>query len=371
MATVLDRRAVNRATLARQLLLDRAELPVPAAVRQLAGMQAQTPQTWYVGLWTRLAGFDPVAAGELLVTRELVRLPAMRSTIHLLAADDALEFRPLTQPAVERTTMGAFGRLLRDLDHDALVAEARALVTEEPLLASDLGRSLARRFPGRDPNALAQAARSWLPMVQVPPRGVWGRSGRALQAPLDTWLGRALTEPTAESARRLVRRYLAAFGPATVRDVQAWCGLTRLGEVVDGMRPDLHVFADESGAELFDLPDAPRPPADTPAPVRFLYDFDNLLLSYADRRRVLGDPGTVDYASHGYPADSNLMPSSVLVDGSVAATWRATKTRAHATLAVRGFRPFTPAESAEIESEGAALLRFLHPTCDTQVTIAC
>jgi hypothetical protein len=361
MATVLGRRAVNRATLARQLLLERAGLPVPAAVRHLVGLQAQTTQSWYVGLWTRLAGFDPVAAGELLVSRELVRLPVMRSTIHLLTADDALEFRPLTQPAVERTTMGAFGRHLRDLDRDDLVAAARALVEDEPLLASDLGRSLARRFPGRDANALAQAARSWLPMVQVPPRGVWGRSGRALQAPLDTWLGRTPAAPTAASAQRLVLRYLAAFGPATVRDVQAWCGLTRLGEVVDGLRPRLRAYVDEAGLELFDLPDAPRPAADAPAPVRFLYDFDNLLLSYADRRRVLGDPGTVDFASHGYAADSNLQPSSVLVDGSVAATWRATATRDRATLAVRGFRRFTGRETAEVETEGAELLRFLHP----------
>ncbi|GIJ58470.1 winged helix DNA-binding domain-containing protein [Virgisporangium aurantiacum] len=356
MTTVLGRRAVNRATLARQLLLDRSELPVPAAVRHLAGLQAQTPQTWYVGLWTRLAGFDAVAAGELLVTRDLVRLPAMRSTIHLLTADDALVFRPLTQPAIERSTMGAFGRHLRDLDRDDLVAAARALVEAEPLLASDLGRLLAGRFPGRDAGALAQAARAWLPMVQVPPRGVWRRAGRALQSPLDTWLGRPVTTG---SLQHLVLRYLAAFGPATVRDIQAWCGLTRLAEVVDGLR--LRVFAGEDGADLFDLPDAPRPPADTPAPVRFLYDFDNLLLSYADRRRVLGDPGAVDYASHGYAADSNMMPSSVLVDGMVAATWRTTADRTRATLAVRGFRRFTPPETEALEAEATALLTFLHP----------
>ena len=364
--TVLSRRAVNRATLARQLLLDRSELPVPAAVRHLAGLQAQTPQTWYVGLWTRLAGFDAVAAGELLVTRDLVRLPAMRSTIHLLTADDALAFRPLTQPAIERSTMGAFGRHLRDLDRDDLVAAARTFVAEEPLLASDLGRLLAGRFPGRDAGALAQAARAWLPMVQVPPRGVWGRAGRALQSPLDTWLGRP---PAAASLQHLVLRYLAAFGPATVRDIQAWCGLTRLAEVVDGLRPQLCTFVGEDGADLFDLPDAPRPPADTPAPVRYLYDFDNLLLSYADRRRVLGDPGAVDYASHGYATDSNMMPSSVLVDGMVAATWRATADRHHATLAVRGFRTFTKSETAALETEGTRLLEFLHPNRTPEVIV--
>ncbi|GIJ72574.1 hypothetical protein Voc01_074910 [Virgisporangium ochraceum] len=371
--TVLSRRAVNRATLARQLLLERAELPVPTAVHHLVGLQAQTPQTWYVGLWTRLRAFDPVAAGELLVGRDLVRLPAMRSTVHLLTAGDALAVRPLVQPVVERVTMGAFGRRLRGVDRDALVAAARALVEEEPLAAADLGRRLAERFPGHDPAALAQGARAWLPMVQVPPRGVWGRGGRALQAPLDTWLsarpdtpldarpGTRLGPAAAATAEDLVLRYLAAFGPATVRDVQAWSGLTRLREVVDGLRPRLRVFTDADGAELVDLPDAPRPDADTPAPTRFLYDYDNLLLSHADRRRVLGDPGTVDFAAHGYAADSNLQPASVLVDGTVAATWRVTVDRDGARLAVRGFRRFTAREVADLAAEGAELLRFLHP----------
>jgi hypothetical protein len=358
MTTVLDRRALNRATLARQLLLERAQLPVPAAVAHLVGLQAQTPQSWYVGLWTRLADFDPDTVGDLLHRRELVRLPVMRSTIHLLTADDALGIRPLTQPPIERSTMGAFGRHLRGVDRDALVAAARDALAEQPLLAADLGRLLAPRFPGRDPGALAQAARAWLPMVQVPPRGVWRRSGRALQTPADSWLGRPLAALPVE---RLVLRYLAAFGPATVRDAQTWSGLTRLAEVTDRLRPQLRVFPGADGPELFDLPDAPRPPADTPAPARFLYDYDNLLLSHADRRRIAGAPGAIDFAAHGYPADSNLQPSSVLVDGTIAATWRVNHDRDTATLDVRTFRSLTSDDVAEIEAEAAALLNFLHP----------
>jgi len=358
MTTVLDRRALNRATLARQLLLERSPLAAPAAVEHLVGLQAQTPQSWYVGLWTRLSDFDPEALGILLCSRELVRLPVMRSTIHLLTADDALGIRPLTQPPIERSTMGAFGRYLRDIDRDALIAAAREALAEQPLIASELGRLLEQRFPGRNPGALAQAARAWLPMVQVPPRGVWGRSGRALQAPLDSWLGRPLAAVPVE---QLVLRYLAAFGPATVRDVQTWCGLTRLAEVIDALRPQLQVFANGDGPELFDLPDAPRPPADTPAPVRFLYDYDNLLLSHADRRRVVGEPGDVDFAAHGYDADSNVQPSSVLVGGMVAATWRVSHDRDTATLTVRAFRPLASQQVDEVEAEGAALLGFLHP----------
>jgi Winged helix DNA-binding domain len=366
-AATLDRRALNRATLARQLLLDRSELPVPAAVEHLVGLQAQTSHTWYVGLWSRLAELDPVAVGKLLERRELVRLPLMRSTIHLVTADDALTLRPRTQPPIERSTMGAFGRHLVGVDRELLVAAARELVEERPLAASELGRLLAERFPGRDPAALAQGARAWLPMVQIPPRGVWGRSGRALQVPVDTWLGRP---QAALPVERLVLRYLAAFGPATVRDVQTWCGLTRLAEVLDALRPELRVFAGPDGAELFDLPDAPRPGPDVPAPVRFLYDFDNLLLSHNDRRRVLGDPGDADYAAHGYTAEANLQPSSILVDGMVAGTWAVVRERGTAILNARGFRPLSPAERAEVEAEGAALLRFLRPGDTHDVRIA-
>lgn len=355
---VLTQRALNRATLARQLLLTRAKMPTLAAVAHLVGLQAQTPQTWYVGLWSRLADLDPAAVGLLLEQRELVRVPAMRSTIHLLTAQDALAIRPLTQPVIDRSTAAGFGRHLHGIDRDALAASARELVDGQPRTAAELGRLLADHFAGRDPNALAQAARAWLPMVQVPPRGVWRRSGQARQAPLDSWLGGPLFAIPLE---QLVSRYLTAFGPATVRDVQTWSGLTRLAEVLDRLRPRLQVFTDPDGAELFDLPDAPRPDADTPAPVRFLYDFDNLLLGHADRRRVLGDLGGADYATHGYGPTSQRQPASVLVDGTVACTWTMDTTPGAATLTIRPFRALNPSEHADVRNEGTALLAFLHP----------
>ena len=320
-APVLGRRSLNRGTLARQLLLDRAALTPLDVIEQLAGLQAQTPQSWYVGLWTRLAGFDPYAVGTALTERALVRLPLMRSTIHLVTAADALAMRPLTQLPIERSTLGVFGRHLRGIDREALVAIARRLVDEQPLIASELGRRLAEHFPGRDPEGLAQGARAWLPMVQVPPRGMWGRSGRPLQTSLESWLDRPLNPMP---LRKLVKRYLTAFGPASVRDMQTWSGLTKLGEVVDAMLGDLRRFTDDDGRELFDLPDAPRPDPDTPAPVRFLYDYDNLLLSHADRSRVVPE---VDYAAHGFTADSNRQPSSLLVDGFVAGTWTVARKR--------------------------------------------
>ncbi|MCA2227495.1 winged helix DNA-binding domain-containing protein [Nonomuraea aurantiaca] len=351
----LTTRALNRATLDRQLLLRRADLTVPQALDRLAGLQAQTPHTWYVGLWTRLAGYTPEPTARLLADGAIVRMALMRSTIHLVTAADCLWLRPLVEPVIERSTLGAFGRHLTGLDQAELVSTARDLLAPEPLTFSDLGRKLAQRWPERDPAALAQAARAWVPLVQVPPRGLWGRSGPAAHTTVETWLGR--TVDPAASVDTLVLRYLAAFGPATVLDAQRWCGLTRLSEVVDRLRPRLVTFRDEQGRELFDLPDAPRPDPDTPAPVRFLYDFDNLLLSHNDRSRVV----TVDYADQGF-GRTNEQPRSVLVDGYVAATWKLATSRDTATLTVRPFRKPTTAEHEQLDAEGARLLAFLAPS---------
>ncbi|WP_068922943.1 winged helix DNA-binding domain-containing protein [Planobispora rosea] len=350
--TVLGSRALNRATLARQLLLRRSELTVPQALEHLAGLQAQTPHTWYVGLWSRLADYTPEGTARLLRERGAVRMALMRSTIHLVTAADCLWLRPLVEPVIERMTMSNFRRGLTGLDLAELVAAGRELLAGGPLTFSGLGRALAERWPENDPASMAQAIRAYVPLVQVPPRGLWGESGPAAHQAVETWLGRPVD--TDASPERLVLRYLAAFGPATVRDVQHWCGLTRLAEVVERLRPQLLVFRDERGRELFDLPGAPRPDPDTPAPVRFVYDYDNLLRSHADVSRLV----TVDYAAQGFGEMSGEEPSTVLVDGFAAATWRIVKRRGTATLTVRPFRKLTGAEEAEVGAEGAALLAF-------------
>ncbi|KUP98147.1 winged helix DNA-binding domain-containing protein [Thermobifida cellulosilytica] len=352
---ILDRRALNHALLDRQLLLRRAAATVPEALERLAGLQAQTTHTWYVGLWSRLADYTPEDTSRMLTDRSLVRTVLMRSTLHLVTAGDALWLRPLVQPVVERGHRNVYGRDLAGVDLAAVAAAGRALVEERPLTFSELGRELAGQWPDRDPTALAHTVRALVPLVQLPPRGVWGRSGRAVHTSAEHWLGRPLDR--SGTVQDLVLRYLAAFGPATVRDAQVWCGLTGLGEVVDGLRPRLAVFRGEDGAELFDLPDAPRPDPDTPAPVRFLYDFDNLLRSHADRRRVL----TVDLAAFT-PRNGNT-PHTVLVDGTVAALWTATVRRGTATLAVRPLRPLGAAED-EVAAEGVRLLAFLHPKAE-------
>ncbi|MET7393308.1 winged helix DNA-binding domain-containing protein [Dactylosporangium sp. NPDC005572] len=352
---VLDRRALNRATLARQLLLDRSAMGVPEAVEHLAGLQAQTPHSWYVGLWTRLRDFTPAGASDLLADGRLVRVAAMRSTIHLMTGRDALAVRPLVAVVGERMWATNFGRRLTNLDDlSSIVAEGCRILAAEPLTFAELGKRLAERWPGHDAAAMAQAVRVFETLIQVPPRGQWGRSGRALHTTAAAWLPGLSAEPL--TVAELLLRYLGSFGPATVRDMQTWSGLTRLGEVVDGLRPRLVTFADDQGRELFDLPDAPRPGADAPAPARFLYDFDNLLLSHADRTRVV----TPEYT--GQPFDPNgPMPAVVLVDGTTAGVWRVGGTRQRAELVIAPLRRLTERELDDVTAEGGRLLAFLHP----------
>jgi hypothetical protein len=346
----LDRRALNRATLARQLLLARSAAAVPDAVEHLVGLQAQTPHTWYTGLWTRLSGFAPADASDLLADGRLVRVATMRSTIHLMTGRDALAVRPLVAVVGERMWSSNFRRRLGDDPPlDDIVAEGRRILSETALTFGELGKRLALCFPGRDPAALAQTVRAFETLIQVPPRGLWGRSGKAAHAPAAAFLPGLSPAPL--TVDDLVRRYLRAFGPASVRDVQVWSGLTRLAEVVE--RLDTVRFTDPDGRELFDLPDAPRPDPDTPAPVRFLYDFDNLLLSHADRSRVL----TAQYL--GQPFDNNgPMPAVVLVDGFTAALWRPVLSRRSAALYVA---PMSAVPVDEVAAEGLRLLEFLAP----------
>jgi hypothetical protein len=348
---VLSRRALNRATLARQLLLRRSELPAASAVEHLVGLQAQTPHSWYTGLWARLDGFRPESVVELINQRKLVRIALMRSTIHLVTAEDCLALRPLVQPVIERSMSGNFGRHLVGLDAAALVAAGREIVEEQPRTFGELGALLAERWPGRDPAALAQAIRAWVPLIQVPPRGIWGMSGPIAHTSAEAWLGRPLTAGI--SREELIRRYLAAFGPATVKDMQTWSGLTRLAEVAERLRPQLVRFRDEHGKELFDLPDAPRPDPDTPAPIRFLYDYDNLLLSHADRTRFITD----EYHQQGYTMDGP-MPSIVLIDGFTRASWKIARQRSSATLQITPFVALPAHVRAELAEEGARLLAF-------------
>ncbi|NRQ32650.1 winged helix DNA-binding domain-containing protein [Nonomuraea sp. NN258] len=351
MDPLISRRALNRATLERQLLTRRTDLPVLDVVEHLAGLQAQTPHTWYVGLWNRIAGFAASDAADLLVSRDLVRIALQRSTIHLVSARDCLAMRPLLQVVTERMTRTTFGKRLAGVDLDELESAARALVEERPMTFADLGKALAERWPDNDPHALGQGVRWRVPLVQVPPRGLWGRSGPIAHTSAESWLG---VEVPPMTPAELVRRYLQAFGPASVMDVQTWSGLTRLAEVVEPM--DLVRFRDESGRTMYDLPDAPRPAEDTPVPVRLMYDFDNLFLSHADRSRVLTETSLA--AMSGFMG-TNVMPRSILVDGVAAGDWTVTRAKGVSTLNIHQWEPIACLD--EVEEEGQRLLEFLAP----------
>jgi Winged helix DNA-binding domain len=347
-------RALNRATLARQLLLERSTMSIEATIEHLVGLQAQTPHTAYAGLWARLEAFEPEALSELIVERRVVRLALMRGTIHMVTARDAWDLRPLVQSVLDRVQKSQFGKRLVGVDLDAVVAYGRAFVDAEPRTFKALGDHLLERWPGRDRFALEQTIRTAVPLIQVPPRGLWGRSGPIAHTSIEAWLG----APPAEHASLdgLVTRYLAAFGPASVMDAQAWCGLTRLGEVFERLRPGLLTFRDDAGRELFDLPDAPRPDPDVPAPPRFLYDFDNLLLSHADRTRM----ASAEVADAVRPTTQEPV-STFTLDGSVAGTWRVERERARgpATLRLRPVRPLSRRQTADLTDEAARLLDFL------------
>ncbi|MEU1513117.1 winged helix DNA-binding domain-containing protein [Streptomyces sp. NPDC005811] len=350
MALLTDR-ALNRATLARQHLLRRSDMPALRMIEHLVGLQAQAPYPPYTGLWTRLAGFRHQELADLLTDRSVTRLLLYRGTVHLVSAADCLALRPVVQPVIERMYVTA--RAVREVGDPALVAQhALELLEKGPMTPKELGEALAERMPGVAPRRLADVSRARLALVQVPPRAVWGAGGATRYATAESWLG-APAEAAALPA--VIRRYLAAFGPATVADVQAWCGLTRLREVTDTMS-DLVRMRGTGGADLLDLPDAPRPDPGLPAPARFLPDFDNVVLSYADRSRIVPE-----LLRKNLFLRNGIVPGSILVDGMVAGLWRADG----GLVTISPFRPLAAQEIAELDTEGRKLAGFLAAAGET------
>lgn len=359
----LTRRELNRATLARQHLLARVDVPAADMVAHLVGLQAQAPHCAYFQLWSRIAGFDFSELSELLVSRAVVRIALMRSTIHLVTADDALRIRPLIQAALSRDlfTNATHRKGVEGVDLDEVLALGRELMEEAPRTGAQLRDAFTERWPDRDAAALAYAVRCLLPSVQVPPRGLWNRSGAIAHTTAEHWLGRDLASDSTMDT--VVPRFLAAFGPASVKDIQKWSGVTRLREVVD--RLDLRVFRDENGTELFDLPDAPRPGGDVEAPARLVGPFDNLLIAYADRSRVITD----DQLRHVF-TQNGIVRGSLLADGFFVGAWDLVRTKTSATVVLAPHEPVTKAQLAELEAEAAALLAATDPglTHDVRVT---
>jgi len=351
-AQVLGPRDLNRALLHRQWLLQRQQASVPEALEHLVGLQAQATNPPYYGLWTRLEGFEQDALTRLLTGRKVVRTAMMRATLHLVSARDCLALRPVLQPAVERVLRQSdHGKKLAGVDTRALVAEGRALLEARPSPRAELGQRLLAKWPRHDASALAMAVSCLEPLVVAPPCGTWGNGERTVYTPAEPWLGRPFEPAVTPDA--LVLRYLAAFGPASVKDVQVWSGLPRLGEVMERLRPGLRTFRDEDGAELFDVPDARRPSPDMPVPVRFLPAFDNVLLSHANRTRIISDADRKRVITL-----NGKVHATFLVDGFVKGTWSLARERDTVTLHLSPFSRLSRQDRAALMEEGARLLAF-------------
>jgi hypothetical protein len=344
---VLSTRALNRALLDRQHLLSRATMAAEHMVEHLVGMQAQVPSNPYVALWSRIVDFEAHQLEGLIVERRAVRTSLLRTTLHLVTARDALAMRPVLQGVLERgyTSGSPFHKQLVGIDLDDLVATGRSLLDREALTTAQLGKRLAERWPDRDPVSLAYAVRYLVPLVQVPPRGLWHRSGQPTWRSLVSWLERPVDGDDAPDG--LVLRYLAAFGPASIKDIATWSWLTKVREIVDRLRPALRAFRDERGRELFDVEDGALPDPETPAPARFLPEYDNIALSHADRARII-DPRTVGRIT-GYAG-------TFLVDGLIAGQWRLDKTKERHLLLLDPFVPLSDDQAADLTDEGARLL---------------
>jgi hypothetical protein len=349
----LSVRALNRAYLARQMLLERQKISTLSAIERLVAMQAQVARPPFVGLWTRIAGFKRADLVSAFHDRKVVRVTSLRGTLHVMTTADYIAMRGALQPMLTRGTHAILRDRLETFDLDALDAEGRRFFGKSPATFDALRDHLKSLFPNGDERAMAYAIRNHVPLVQVPSDDPWAFPAAADFALADRWLSKKIST-VATSPEALVRRYLAAFGPATPSDAQAWSGIPGLREVFESLRPSLVTFRDERKRELFDLPDAPRPDEDTEAPARFIADFDNLVLSHDDRSRIMAD------AHRGRVTLKNLqVRATFLFDGMVAGTWKSERKRNKAVLVIEPFGTVAKRARGPFDEEGEKLLAFL------------
>ncbi|UHQ22795.1 winged helix DNA-binding domain-containing protein [Lysobacter sp. 5GHs7-4] len=343
-ADPLSNRALNRALLQRQALLQPLPDSALAMIERLGGLQAQAPNPPYLGLWSRLSGFRPEQLTELMQARQVVRATMMRGTLHLVTARDYLAWRATLQPMLRRLFLQSDqGRAVKDMDLDALSAAGRELLSAQPLNATDLGAALQAHWPQRDAGAMGRWVRGVEPLIHVPPAGVWDSHRAASFAPAAQWLGAPLAGDDASEA--MVLRYLAAFGPASVQDIAAWSGLQGVRAIVERLRPRLRSYRDPSGTVLFDPLDAPSPEPERPAPPRLLADFDNVLLAHADRSRILDERHKAAVFTR-----NGIVRATVLIDGFVAGTWSLERGKEAATLTIATFARVSKADRVALET---------------------
>ncbi len=355
---ILTTRALNRATLARQRLLERSDMPIVEAVEFLGGLQAQQSNDPYIALWSRLTDFRHEDLTALIVDRALLRGTTMRGTLHLHTVPDLVGFRALVQPFLSAQWKSNFLKRFGSEDKAKVLRASVRLIDKSPMTAGALNKALKEKFPSAEPLALSAAVALHETLVQIPPTRLWGNGSAPVLQRIEKYLPEV---PSPELTRMdLVRRYLRAFGPASVNDMQIWCRLTKLSAEFEAIKDELVVFKDEDGRTLYDIPDAPRPDEDTPAPVHFLPLYDNVYLGYDDRRRMLSAE-----TAHLMNMFQSFKPA-VLIDGTINAGWTLTKKKNAPTLEVELYRKTTKRERDEIEPEGTRFLAFLAPEAESR-----
>jgi hypothetical protein len=354
---VLTLREINRATLSRQMLLERAAMSAPAAIERLVGLQAQQASSPYVGLWTRLPNFQRKDLAGPIHAREVVKTTLLRGTLHLCTAGDYIRFRPLLQPMLTEGWWAIAKKRNMTFEKEHVLEAAREFIAEAPRTFEAISKMLTELLPDQDVGAMRYAVRTHLPLVQVPVANGWSYPGNPEFTLADSWLGSPVpTDPQEDDLQEFVFRYLAAFGPATAADMQTWSGLPNLKETFQQLKPKLQTYRDEKKRELFDLPDMPLPPPDVPAPVRFLPEYDNILLSHSIRTRVIAN----EHRSKVYLPGLRVR-ATILVDGFVRGGWKVEKTKGTASLLIEPFDSITSPKRAALAEEAEQLVRFMEP----------
>lgn len=354
----LTSRELNRTLLSRQLLLERHRIAIPITIENLVGLQAQIPNPPYIGLWTRLVDFQRDDLTGLMEERRVVRAAMMRSTLHLMTAADHQRFRPVLQPALSRALNAFYGKRARGLNIEKLVVAAKPFLEEAPRTTGDIKQFLLTIEPERDGDAMAYAVRNHLPQVQVPPGGTWGTGSKASYVMADSWLN---DDTPPEDLRSLFFRYLAACGPASIMDFQFWTGMVRLKDEIESLRSELVAYKDENGIELFDLPEMSILDEDMSAPIRFIPEYDNLVISHNDRSRILPD----QHYRKVFLSAARVL-GTILIDGFVAATWKIQRKRKAYTLLISPFDKLSTENQTLIEDEGQRLLDFVADDAQTR-----
>lgn len=357
-APVLTLRELNRASLARQMLLKRESMPVVTAIERLAALQAQWAPSPYIALWSRLKDFDRANLWNAIEKKHtVIRARLMRGTLHLVSARDSYAYAVATQD-LQR---GAWNRLQVGAGVDPkAVAKLAVAFAREPRPKDDVVAHLTERlgsFGGPYKWLIWRFVSAHADLVSAPPGGHWAYGGTdAPYVAARHWIAGGVRPSEEDALRLLITRYLAAFGPASLADIAQFAGQVppRIRPVLEQLAPSLRRFTDDQGRTLFDLPRAPRPAADTKAPVRFLPRYDELLIGYKHRDRVIA----AKHRAAVYTKNA-LIEAVFLVDGLAAGTWALVTTRTDAVVNIRPFGTLPRAERAAATAEGEALARFV------------